>query len=1096
MRTTQKQPKKGARSPPVGSHPISGHHNQGARGNLKHQRTALESTLSDSLASGMPKAEAPASVDQTAPASHNGELASSRETCSTSANDDTVETPSSSAPMPLAPPSSEKAALTLEEAKAVLRDCSGIGSLLDSIFKDILDTAPSQSTAKDTPQTSCDGDSTPDGCTERSNGMNWGSGSSLSDSCIDSGRELTSDATPSVVALPESQCNLAPSSSTLKFAAPKPLTGELSTGMGKTSQGGKSKLYHEEFAHEDVSSVSARLPEGEDSTGVLSHTEKEEGRTHVLPDGGAKQPPSLTLELLRCQATCEEVAMKMLNRYIEAENEDAEERETLESLNLRPGQDIPTSEGDANAATERINARLTYMRLTKSLQNRQRATHILSPSKLNLKKPSNSSVMDTPHRAEWTRTRPAGIPERTAAEKTADNERLAKMQWRQSFLRNPRLDPNAAPKDQCPFKVEPEAAIFHGFRIGGVYQRSITFRNNSHLGRRLRVECAVPHKALRISPLIYKALAPAGGPNGASRSSASLPSAANAFQHPHKSGPRTGVIAPGMSAQVDIHFEPTSFEDITAQLLLHTDVGSFSMALLCRRELPQLAGLPSVLDCGTCMVGDAPEVRFPARNDGGEATFTIRCPRGDLREADAPAQPEAETLSCLSFASCEARADPEASRNDQRIQGCGDTGSAPSTTSSFAVAPSCFSLKKGETAEVCVRFESAKAGSFEGALIIHSDSGQTWRVHVKARAALSRLELMEVWGRPWTAQMLFDAADWCRKSLRNMQKCRDPRNDEPRTESGDKEDQTELEDGIARRALPQTIDFGEAQVDGGVAERRIVLRNGGELPLKMRWRVHPGPSKKDERGAREQMQNPFSLSPLSVELEPGIKQEFVFSFQPSSQNAIARHPAEANAELEVVDVTRGSLSFLSDLLAEGNAIADKAAPLPLWAAAVSRLGAPGTVGCRETVSARVLSLSLRGTPVDAKAVLAPSYLELQLLPSLTHTERLLLVNHGSCPAPFQLPPTAKLLEVRRSAAQASVRGQGGTSLREHTNEIGEELPVSHEEPRPQRACHPAGAPACHEARECLLLVDENDIDELSRRGSQHVRKHGCALQKL
>lgn len=86
---------------------------------------------------------------------------------------------------------------------------------------------------------------------------------------------------------------------------------------------------------------------------------------------------------------------------------------------------------------------------------------------------------------------------------------------------------------------------FHGFRTGEVYRQVVVFRNVTHLGRRLRVELPA-FKGLSISSLAFSSAGP--------RDCRSVPnkSEAGGTVGPEEviSAEPTGVIAPGMSAQV------------------------------------------------------------------------------------------------------------------------------------------------------------------------------------------------------------------------------------------------------------------------------------------------------------------------------------------------------------------------------------------------------------------------------------------------------------------------------------------------------------------------------------------------------------------
>ncbi|EPR63779.1 hypothetical protein TGGT1_217920 [Toxoplasma gondii GT1] len=327
------------------------------------------------------------------------------------------------------------------------------------------------------------------------------------------------------------------------------------------------------------------------------------------------------------------------------------------------------------------------------------------------------------------------------------------------------------------------------------------------------------------------------------------------------------------------------------------------LQVLCRRELAHLPALPPLVDFGTCMVGEVPEVRIPVRNKGGEAVFTVaHFPCGD-KDQELLENSKYELHLPLAIHK------PTATANVQHAGNEYQKGHSPDLAISarfkhcfFTLDPASFALKKGEEQEVCVRFASQKAGVFENDYVIRSDSGQTWPLRFKACATSTQIELVQFDGKPWTMQRLFDAEDWYegerRRDVGNVsfEKATSNWKGEPGGERGQKEAQN----GIALRALPNKICFGEVQVDGGVTERRMSLRNRSQLPVKLRWRLLPGhPYAIDIHADGENRPCQFSLNPTSIDLEPGATQEFIFSFKPYKQGIKIRKVAEATAELEV-----------------------------------------------------------------------------------------------------------------------------------------------------------------------------------------------------
>ncbi|KEP60518.1 UNVERIFIED_CONTAM: hypothetical protein HHA_217915 [Hammondia hammondi] len=339
MRPAQKQVKKGVRN--VNSHPLSGnHHDQGLNGNAKQRQNIPEFSPLTKPGNGI--SEVPVTADsQHAPVAQEGDtfLVPTTQRASFCVNE--AERSTSEKSFPQLP--TEKVALTLEEAKTVLGECSRIGGMLQGIFEDFLCSSQAEAGNKEADELSMDGEA---GSHERSTvstgtasitmSGKWGKNDSSANgvhSPVGPARDevSASSASPLVVSLP------------LKSYATqreRELIGEASM----TCEAGKESSGGEVLPNEELSCNTYQG--GADSPLVSSQTDEEDKERQRLPKvdntGGAKNS-ALKNGLLKCQATCEEVAMKMLNQYIQAEKDDVQEQKALAALHLRAGQDLRIS---------------------------------------------------------------------------------------------------------------------------------------------------------------------------------------------------------------------------------------------------------------------------------------------------------------------------------------------------------------------------------------------------------------------------------------------------------------------------------------------------------------------------------------------------------------------------------------------------------------------------------------------------------------------------------------------------------------------------------------------------------------------------------
>ena len=144
------------------------------------------------------------------------------------------------------------------------------------------------------------------------------------------------------------------------------------------------------------------------------------------------------------------------------------------------------------------------------------------------------------------------------------------------------------------FVAEPSVILFSHYEIGDVITQSIMFRNISTIQRSLRV----------------------------------IPPGSGFFsmgQVLYPSGSHAGSVAAGIPVRTEITFYPNSLGDFADFIRVETEGGSYQVPVIAQREPPQL-DIPSVLDMGACLVGDAMRVGITVTNTGGRGRFRLLIP--------------------------------------------------------------------------------------------------------------------------------------------------------------------------------------------------------------------------------------------------------------------------------------------------------------------------------------------------------------------------------------------------------------------------------------------------------------------------------------
>ena len=138
---------------------------------------------------------------------------------------------------------------------------------------------------------------------------------------------------------------------------------------------------------------------------------------------------------------------------------------------------------------------------------------------------------------------------------------------------------------------DPKVVEFSSYDAVSVYERNITFKNFSSTSRYFRV-LGPTTSFFSMSPLVY--------PKSC----------------------ESGCIAPGMVVSAIITFMPQSLGDYEDRLVVQSEGGSYSVPIKAHREAPKLS-LPSIINVGACLVGDAVRIALDCSNTGGPGRFRL-----------------------------------------------------------------------------------------------------------------------------------------------------------------------------------------------------------------------------------------------------------------------------------------------------------------------------------------------------------------------------------------------------------------------------------------------------------------------------------------
>ncbi|KAM6977672.1 deleted in lung and esophageal cancer protein 1 [Aplochiton taeniatus] len=328
-----------------------------------------------------------------------------------------------------------------------------------------------------------------------------------------------------------------------------------------------------------------------------------------------------------------------------------------------------------------------------------------------------STIRSTPTEKTCQLPRPKWMDEPSAKSRADARDTLQKMGERRNFLRNPRfLAPNAPrggkslilprkrveslaqgmevdcclPDTPVPvFLANPPVVIFADYEVGKVYETTVELRNLTSTSRHVRViPPTTPYFSIGLGRF------PGEG----------------------------GTVAPGMCCHYTVRFAPDSLANYEDFLVVETQAQYPLIVPINARRPPPILTLPSVMDCGYCLVGGVKYVEFLCRNDGQSAgTFCV------IPKSKWPAS----NLRCILTASF-------------------------SEQPPFGVCPSLFELEPGQATVVEVVFFPTAAGRCTEVFTIVCDNCQVKDVTIQGEAQLIKLELVSVSGegeRPVLGEM-------------------------------------------------------------------------------------------------------------------------------------------------------------------------------------------------------------------------------------------------------------------------------------------------------------------------------------------------------
>ncbi|XP_061522302.1 deleted in lung and esophageal cancer protein 1 isoform X1 [Phycodurus eques] len=363
---------------------------------------------------------------------------------------------------------------------------------------------------------------------------------------------------------------------------------------------------------------------------------------------------------------------------------------------VKPDLTRPTMAYTMHTATEAHDNALWRMR------NESESSQTMECSSLALKNKKTPDEMQNRPKPKWK-------DEPSATDRADGNEKLQKMKERQRILQNPRFLPPKAqqgatslirprsakndhgrdsteaaerPKDNPVqvFVANPPVVLFTVYSVGQVYETTLELQNVTFSSRDIRV----------------------------------LPPNSSYFtiglgRFPGKGG----VVAPGMSCKFMVRFAPDSLADYEDCIVVESQAEHILVVPIKARRPPPVLTLPSVLDCGYCLIGGVRCVEFYCQNVGLSAgTFCI-VPKNQW-----PA-------------------------TNPRLVVTNSYSDQPP----FAVSPSFFALQPGETTVVEAVFFPTTTKRICQLFTVVCDNCQVKDICVQGEGQLIALELLSVSGK-------------------------------------------------------------------------------------------------------------------------------------------------------------------------------------------------------------------------------------------------------------------------------------------------------------------------------------------------------------
>lgn len=417
--------------------------------------------------------------------------------------------------------------------------------------------------------------------------------------------------------------------------------------------------------------------------------------------------------LVRSVEEAKELSAYLVKQRIEAWEKEEEEQDHLKKQGILVGQHIPSLPSklalDEDLMTHKYgtyssNLVIAHTLVQQNLENSMRRTGILPISDVAEKKKLSRTSNNTDEKP--SKMMPPKIQD-TAERRMANENILKSINRKLNYLRNPHNNPYSVGKTLIQgvnkdnsgpvaidvmntnkkkvtiatiplFVADPPTVTFSAYDSGQSYTCLVKFRNVSTISRSLRV---IPPKSSNysITPLKYP------------------------------SSSKAGMVAPGMSVWTVVTFTPDSIGNYEDNLQCATEGGKFSIPIVSQREAPKLS-IPSTLNVGACLVGDATRVVINCHNSGGSGRFRL------LRPEDYPNVPTDinwDTIGCMRM-------------------------------SPFTVYPVQFVLNRNESVDITIEYVPLTAGGHTQEFVMLCDNCQVRTFEITGESKLINVVTSEI----------------------------------------------------------------------------------------------------------------------------------------------------------------------------------------------------------------------------------------------------------------------------------------------------------------------------------------------------------------